>query len=522
MKTIREFVQTSSILRRLRLIILLVAVFLLAASAITWLSSRRYVHDVQHLNQLNRLTSLSTRAATNLISARENLEKLLLNSAGKGREHIPVFEASLAQASLALKAALEVSAGSEKKEALQEQFRDASESLAEFEKSAQKLIRLFPPADPAQHAELNKEMLLVRQFELEAMDALRKGRLEMAAMSEVLLETVFRNRFTPFLVSFSLSLFFFFTALALGLSVTRRLKSSLQNLLDITDQVAAGNLNVAIEVRRHDEIGRLTYAFDRMVSNLKQSMKEAASLYDEARRAIEIRDSFLSIAAHELKTPLTSLKLQVQLGEIQVASSDKKPLSAEKLNHIFRVCHSQADRLNALVDDLLDVGRIERGTIVYNFEPVDLRELVDGVLERFGEALRVKGFTVEADAPGPVMAHADPFRIEQVLINLLSNSAKYGLDKPIRIRLGREGAKVYLAVSDQGMGIEKEKQALIFDRFERAITSRNISGLGLGLYISRHIVEAHGGTITVDSEIGKGSTFRVELPAAKEPLTSQG
>ena len=258
-------------------------------------------------------------------------------------------------------------------------------------------------------------------------------------------------------------------------------------------------------------------AFAIALGALASQAYKRASLYEDAQKAIEIRDSFLSIAAHELKTPLTSLKLQVQLGEMQVDKSGEIPLSPEKLGRIFRVCHSQADRLNTLVDDLLDVGRIERGAIVYNFGDVDLRHLADSVIDRFGEALRLRNCTVETTTDAPLVARADPFRIEQVLINLLSNSVKYGQEKPVRVELGCEGGQVYFAVIDQGMGIATEKQGLIFDRFERAISSRNISGLGLGLFISRRIVDAHKGTITVQSELGKGSTFKVRLPSAAAP-----
>lgn len=668
MKTIREFTQTSSIVRRLRVIILLMAVLLLVASLATWLSSRRYIEELQSLNQLNRITFLSTRSAQNVISLRETLEKMLQEPTGKSEEYRPAFEASRLVAIKALESSLELLSEQPK---LKEILVDAQGSFALLDAASRRFLEQMPALTKEQKENAGKELLLVKQFELEFLDATRKARLEMVSMSDVLLERVYRNRYAPFLISSLLSLLFFVTALALGMSVTRRLKASIQSLLDVTDQVAEGNYAVAIPIRAHDEIGRLTYAFQRMLSNLKESMERTthlqkitaefsralepkevadavvaegisilgasagavlrtdvrggkfhffrasgyseetqegwesisldqdipvaealrafrpyfpetrdeifrnfpasinkthydvgssmviplgepkelagvltfrfekervfseyerafaialgalasqaykrASLYEDAQKAIEIRDSFLSIAAHELKTPLTSLKLQVQLGELQVAKISETPLSPEKLGKIFRVCHAQADRLNTLVDDLLDVGRIERGTIVYNFDKVNLRQLTDSVIERFGEALRLRNCTVEVTTPEPLIARADPFRIEQVLINLLSNSVKYGQEKPVRVQLGREDGKVYFSVIDQGMGIAFDKQSMIFDRFERAISSRNISGLGLGLYISRRIIEAHQGSITVHSALGEGSTFKVLLPAA--------
>jgi signal transduction histidine kinase len=214
------------------------------------------------------------------------------------------------------------------------------------------------------------------------------------------------------------------------------------------------------------------------------------------------------MASHELKTPLTSLILQLQLAQHRLVNEPKK------VSRALAICHEQARRINGLVEDLLDVSRIELGKLQLKFEPVDLAELVEDAATRLADFLEKSGseFRMHIDVARPFPVVADRFRLDQVLENLLSNSAKYGGGKPITLSLKETGGFAEITVADQGNGVAKDKQALIFNRFERVGDNVNISGLGLGLFIAREIVSAHHGSIAIDSEPGNGAAFTVKLP----------
>jgi PAS domain S-box-containing protein len=251
---------------------------------------------------------------------------------------------------------------------------------------------------------------------------------------------------------------------------------------------------------------------ERFVSTLSE-VTQKKQTEEELRSAIQARDEFLSIASHELKPPLTSLSLQLQMLHRSVQLGDKG-LTTEKLEKSLALCERQSRRLADLLDELLDLTRIRLGRLRLVYEEVNLSQLASEMLEQikaeFNEGERI----VTIDAAPEAVGLWDRSRIEQVAINLFSNAFKYGEGRPIQIsvRKNTETQKLYLEVRDQGMGIAPQLQEKIFERFERAIGFANISGLGLGLYITRQIVEAHGGTIHVQSSPGQGSTFTVELP----------
>jgi signal transduction histidine kinase len=227
--------------------------------------------------------------------------------------------------------------------------------------------------------------------------------------------------------------------------------------------------------------------------------------------AVHYRDEFLSIASHELKAPLTSVIMQLQLLRRSVKLDANTAPPPERLARTLDGSLRQMDRLTALIDDLLDVTRIEAGKMSYHFEPVELNELVQEVTERLAGHLDAAACPFKLALTESVIVNCDRFRIEQVVTNLITNAAKYGAGTPVDIRVSCSTTGASITVKDQGMGIAMEKQSRIFDRFERAISHEKISGLGLGLYITRQIVEAHQGAIEVRSAPGKGSTFTVEL-----------
>jgi signal transduction histidine kinase len=246
-----------------------------------------------------------------------------------------------------------------------------------------------------------------------------------------------------------------------------------------------------------------------------------ALLYDQAIGAVRVRDEFLSIAGHELRTPLTALLLQAQaiVNGAQAADPARVRQRGE------RILRSSL-RLTKLVDELLDVTRITSGRLELSREPIDLASLLDDVLHGASEQIERSGARVRFVEREPAIGSWDRHRLEQVVMNLLSNALKYGANEPIEVAIARCGAFARLCVRDRGIGISAEHQARIFGRFERAVSSRNFGGLGLGLWISREIVEAHGGSITVTSEPGQGAEFVVLLPleaptssAARNELT---
>ncbi|HEX5752820.1 MAG TPA: MEDS domain-containing protein [Archangium sp.] len=243
-----------------------------------------------------------------------------------------------------------------------------------------------------------------------------------------------------------------------------------------------------------------------------QQLQRFRSAERKLERAVQARDEFLSVASHDLNTPLTSLKLQVQSLTRTLARGDGASLTREKVSSIVDRTDRQLRRLSRLVSDLLDVSRIHANKMTLELEHMELRELVDDVVDRVSGEFTQMGVRLDVAPGSRVMGYWDRSRLEQVLINLLTNALKYGAGRPVRVDLAADGGRVYLSVKDQGVGLRDEDRARIFERFERAISASEASGLGLGLYITREIVQAHGGDISVESRLGAGSTFTVSLP----------
>jgi signal transduction histidine kinase len=218
------------------------------------------------------------------------------------------------------------------------------------------------------------------------------------------------------------------------------------------------------------------------------------------------------VASHELCTPCTSLRLGIEalLRHARAGSLAQAPGSL--LERILEISDRQTRHLASLIERLLDVSRIEAGQLELAVSEVDLAAIAREIsAEMSGDALRA-GSPISVDAAGPVVGAWDKARLAQVMTNLLGNAIKYGGGEPIQVRVWSEGERARLAVEDRGIGVPEGKAAQIFERFERAVPARHYGGLGLGLYIVRQIVEAHGGAITLESAPGKGTTFSVDLP----------
>lgn len=244
-----------------------------------------------------------------------------------------------------------------------------------------------------------------------------------------------------------------------------------------------------------------------------QAEAERDFLYRKALGAVQARDEFLSIASHELRTPLTSLQLLV--GTL-LRAADRNPAWREnggaQIVDRLTVADRQISRLARLIDQLLDVSRISAGQFQVEMEEIDLAAIVQDVVIRFADDAARAGCEVRVRIDGPTVGHWDRVRIEQVLVNLFTNALKFGEGRPIDIELAGDGEQTRLRVRDYGIGIPPEAQERIFQRFERAASSREYGGLGLGLYITQRIIEAHGGRISLESTPGEGAAFTVVLP----------
>jgi signal transduction histidine kinase len=234
---------------------------------------------------------------------------------------------------------------------------------------------------------------------------------------------------------------------------------------------------------------------------------EHVRLLREATAAAQAREEFLQVASHELRGPIGTLRLTVEL-----LDRDARKGRTDALADRLRIIGRQAGRLTRLSDMLLDVSRITAGRLELAREPGDLAPLVRDVVARLEDEAAEAGVELRVDAPGEVRCEFDAARIDQVATNLLTNAIKYGRGAPVDVRLRREADRAILEVEDRGIGIAPEDQERIFDRFERAVSARHFAGIGLGLWIVRQLVEAHGGSIRVRSAPGQGATFTVALP----------
>ncbi|QSQ28211.1 response regulator [Pyxidicoccus parkwayensis] len=243
------------------------------------------------------------------------------------------------------------------------------------------------------------------------------------------------------------------------------------------------------------------------LARVRQEVAAHEALETSLREAVRARDEFLSAASHELKTPLAAFRLNLELID--------KGLDAESRAHVHEkvmAAGRQVRRLHVVLERMLDVTLITTGRFQLSLGETDLGALVMDTVAHVRDELKRAGTPLEVHAERGLLSNVDPARLGQVLTNLLQNAATYGQGRAVEVHLGRQGDTARLGVVDHGMGIRPEDRARIFERFERAVSTRHHSGLGLGLWTARVIVEMHGGTISVEDTPGGGATFIVELP----------
>lgn len=238
----------------------------------------------------------------------------------------------------------------------------------------------------------------------------------------------------------------------------------------------------------------------------------------EAQMAVRQREDFIALAAHELRNPLTALRSNLYLVQrtLESAAAAATDAAARQVGHRIESATRQTERLGSLLERLLDVARMGAGRLELSYEELDVSELARQVVEAYRDAAAKAGSVLRFASTGSTLGAWDRSRVQEVLENLVSNAIKYGEGNPIDVSLEAFDATVRLSISDQGIGIAAEDLDRIFERFERGAGTQRQPGLGLGLYVTRQIVRRHGGTLSVSSNPGEGSTFVVELP--RSPL----
>lgn len=666
------FKQDSSIVKRLRSVMISIIIFILMCFLAIYISNFHQLEDIQTLSTANNLLSLNTQAIESLNSTEQNMNVIFVRKdvselRYKFEENLKVTKRLLFDSVLQAKDDL----------LLTKHLNEAINALDELEVSHEvifkKLKNLHQITSQVQIEELNADLLVASQYLMDAKEILRKIQIHINKQNEGIFYAINKNRYRPLLIAIGLCILFLTFVVTIGWAIARNAARSILNLLDATERVGLGDTTYQAKIVAHDEIGRVTYAFNRMITSLDagqsqlnqaidrtvrlQSITESFSealtpdqvfevvfkqafesmeatagsivimsedkgflelkrivgydedisekwkrfpistdvpsaevartgvaifsttdqlgrfsaledrshrgafaiaylpltvegktlgvlhfsfpinkkfdrhekdfmialarqcaqavhrsqLYDDAKKAIEVRDEFLSIASHELRTPLTPLKMQIQAVARQLGK-DSSNLTPERLIKMVETSDRQITRLSVLIDDLLDVTRISAGKLSLNKEYFSMKEMINDVIGQYSQQFKTSHSAVELVIEGDMMGYWDKVRIEQVIINLLTNAAKYAPNKPILTKLSKLGGTIKIQVTDQGPGISLENHDRIFKRFERVSDKSNIGGLGLGLYICKQIVEAHHGKIYVESIIGIGSTFTVELP----------
>jgi signal transduction histidine kinase len=268
--------------------------------------------------------------------------------------------------------------------------------------------------------------------------------------------------------------------------------------------------------RQRSEMRRQMQALESSRREQQALLEKLNTAHTELERAVKMRDDFMSMVAHELRTPLNTLFLEAQLRTMQLERGNAAAFAPEELRKMVSRDDRQIRSMVRLIDDMLDVSRIRSGTLSVRPVQTELSALMRRVVDDLSQQAAAAGSVIELDAPQPVEGCWDEFRIEQVIVNLLTNALRYGSGKPVEVSLRPTAEGAHIEVCDHGVGISAEDQQRIFRQFERIGDGKSADGLGLGLYITRQLIEAHGGTIRVCSEPGHGSVFSLDLPHATQ------
>jgi len=272
-------------------------------------------------------------------------------------------------------------------------------------------------------------------------------------------------------------------------------------------------VNVFVDLYRQRKTLRLQLeALERSRQEQEILLKRLQATQSELEHAVRMRDDFMSIVSHEVRTPLNGLILETQLRKLHLARDNADAFTLDKMRKMVERDERQIQSLIRLIEDMLDVSRIRTGKLSIRPVQFDLAQLVRNLVDNFAPQVAAAECTITLVAPEPVIGTWDEFRIEQVISNLLSNALRYGGKGPVDVSVFARNGQACVQVRDHGIGISKENQTRIFQQFERVSATHVVAGLGLGLFISEQIVVAHGGQIRVESALGEGASFQVSLP----------
>jgi signal transduction histidine kinase len=258
-------------------------------------------------------------------------------------------------------------------------------------------------------------------------------------------------------------------------------------------------------------------AMRRQVEALEASRQQQAETQAQLERALLMRDEFMSMVSHEMRTPLNTLYLETQLRKMQLERGNMAAFGAEQLQRMVARDDRQIQSIIRLIDDMLDVSRIRSGKLSLRPGWVELSGLLRRIVHDLTPQAITAGTGITLEAGTPVSGWWDEFRIEQIVINLLTNAMRYGCQQPVSVTLTVEQDWARIDVRDCGPGIAPENQAKIFEPYERGVGSEAPAGLGLGLYISRQLAEVHEGSLTLQSKPGEGAVFSLTLPRRDAP-----
>lgn len=281
-------------------------------------------------------------------------------------------------------------------------------------------------------------------------------------------------------------------------------------------------VNVFVELyRQRKETQRQVLALEKSQKEQQVLLEKLQTTQGELQTAIRMRDDFMSLVAHELRTPLNTLFLETQLRKVKLNRGLGAIFDVPYLQAMVTRDERQIQGMVRLIDDMLDISRIRSNRLSIRPRQVELSALLTRVVDNLSTQAAAAGSTVTLHAEQPVTGFWDEYRIEQVVVNLLTNALRYGNGKPVAINMTPQSEGVRIVVRDQGMGISASDHQRIFEQFERVVDNDSSGGLGLGLYITRQLVEAHGGTIGVQSRQGEGAVFTVTLPLTAPAETSR-
>ena len=274
-----------------------------------------------------------------------------------------------------------------------------------------------------------------------------------------------------------------------------------------------GKVNVFVELYlQRSEIRRQVAALEKSQQEQAALVQQLQASQGELHKAVRMRDNFMSVVAHELLTPLHNLFLQTQLRKIELDSNHPDMFQKSGLEEMFGRDQQQIQSMVTLIDDMLDVSRIRQNRLTVRPRPAELSSLVKRAVAQVEIQAAAAGTAIRVEADSAIAGCWDEFRIQQVIVNLLNNAIRYGEGKSVTISLNAVPQGACIKVRDQGKGIAATDQKRIFQQFERGEDSAEPCGFGLGLYISQQLLEAHGGTIELVSEVAKGTVFTVFLP----------